>query len=88
MLLAELSGFQAFLLNWILPGVIGAVIAYVPLMMVIQSLHKLLDTLIAANEDGKISAEEYTQIATATKDLKASFVNLLTLFLKAKETKT
>ena len=83
-MLAELSGFQMLLLNWALPGIIGAILAYVPLMMIIKSLHKLLDDLIAANEDGKINTDEYNQIVADVKDLKSSAVSLLELFLKAK----
>jgi len=86
MILAEFGWFQMLLLNWALPGIIGGIIAYVPLSMIIKSLRKLLDTLIAANEDGKISADEYNKIAADVKDLKANLVGLLTLFMKTRGT--
>ena len=81
-MLAELSGLQLWVLQLILPAIIGACLASGPLIMVISSLRKLLDTLIAANDDGKISAEEFNQIVADVKDLKANLVGLLTLFMK------
>jgi len=85
-MLAELTGFQLWVLKLVLPAIIGACLAAGPLIMVISSLRKLLDTLIAANEDGKISNDEFTAICADAKDLKASFVNLLTLFMKTRGT--
>ena len=82
-----ITGFQAFLLNWALPGIIGAILAYLPLMAVISSLHKLLDKLIAANADGKISNAEYTEICDVVEELKSSFISLLSIFLKGKTMK-
>lgn len=81
-MLAELSGFQLWLMHWILPGLIGAILAFIPLIMVIKALHKLLDDLILANADNKISKEEYDQICVDIGELKNSIISLLKIFIK------
>lgn len=82
MMLLELSGIQSMVIGWIIPAAIGMVLAYVPLMIVIKNLKRLLDTIIEANADGKVTDKEYDEICQQTKELTASFVSLLKLIFQ------
>ena len=76
-MIAEITGLKLVVLQWLIPGAIGAILAIVPLWAVIKSLHKLLDALIEANADGKITAEEYNNICATVQSLKNDFAGLL-----------
>lgn len=77
-----ISGFWLWVLGMALPMVVTSILAIVPLVLCIKSLRNLLDTVIAANEDGKITAEEFNQICNDAKKLKSSLVGLLKSFIK------
>jgi len=77
-----ISGFWMWVLHLGLPAAIGAVLAIVPLWLVIKALHELLDTLIEANADNKITQKEFDQICTKFRQLKSSLVGLLEHFMK------
>lgn len=77
-----ISGFWLWALKIGAPMIIGSILVAMPLTMCIKALRNLLDTIIAANEDGKITTAEFNDICDDAKKLKSSLVVLLKSFIK------
>ena len=78
-----ISGFWLWALKIGAPLLLGSILTAVPLTMCIKALRNLLGTIIAANEDGKITTEEFNDICNDAKKLKSRLVVLLKSFIKS-----
>jgi len=83
----EIGFIGGLLLQYGVPTIIGGILAYIPLSNVIKSLHKLIDDLIAANEDKKISQAEYDQLCADANELKSSLGGLISGIMLALKNK-
>lgn len=85
---SKLGFWGALLLKYGIPALIAFAFAYIPLMNVIKSLHKLIEDLIMANADKKINQDEYDQLCVDIGELKTNFGGLINglmiLFKKGK----
>lgn len=66
------------------PMIITALLVGTPLVLIIKSLHKLLDDFVAALADDKIDTAELKQIIADGKELGFSVVSLLKIVIKEK----